>query len=402
MTIPATSPQRAFDPSHADFSAFAGIADSPRVAGSDFSVAPRPKIIFPPKAKLAVGVIVGVGVLLSVLLVVAFGAAALPGILTIVFFVLGGLFIVAFLVQMRAGLSGTPLLPGTSVVGAPGDAAKHAVLTRFAEDNGLLYRPRSPGPAYPGRIFLSMFTRLPYVYDHLSAISGRYLDFGNFHSYSETGDGPGGHLDPDPAMNSWGFVALQMDQQLPNILLISKHRIGGSTTLPMPPDPSQILSLEGNFGDHFTLYCPKEFEQDALYILTPDLMALLIDDAAPFDVEIVDRWMFLYVARPFNSMDPAVYRRIFQILENVGTTIVGQTSHFSSPELASMPALVPPPTPGWHFVPNPELFGNAGPPGTRLKPKRQLVGMLVVIGLFVLVIVAVIIYGTVSGTGHFG
>jgi hypothetical protein len=402
MTIPAGPSQRSFDPTHADFSAFAGIPVPPTLAGSDFSVAPRPKIVFPPKAKVAVGAIAGVGVLLSVLLVVLFGAAALPEILPIAFLVLAGLIIVAFLVQMRASLSGTPLLPGTSVVGSPGDAAKHAVLTRFAADNGLLYRPRSPAPAYPGRIFLDMYTRLPYVYDHLSSTSGRYLDFGNYHSYSKTGDGPGGHLDPDPAMNSWGFVALQMDQQLPNILLISKHRVGGSTTLPMPPDPNQILSLEGNFGDYFTLYCPQEFEQDALYILTPDLMALLIDDASPFDVEIVDRWMFLYVPRPFNSMDPAVYQRIFRILETLDTKIVGQTSHYSSPELAPMPALVPPPAPGLHFVPNPELFGNAGPPGTRLKPKPQLVKMLVVVGLFVLAIVAVIIYGTVSGTGHFG
>lgn len=135
-------------------------------------------------------------------------------------------FILVFVIQIRS-----------SVTGSPDDAAKQAVLTRIAADNGLLYRARSPGPANPGCIFLSMNARLPYVYDHLSTTSGRFLDFGNFHSYSETGDGPGSHLDLDPLQNSWGFVTLQMDQQLPNIPLTSKRRVGGQTVMPLHPGP---------------------------------------------------------------------------------------------------------------------------------------------------------------------
>ena len=38
---------------------------------------------------------------------------------------------------------------------------------------------------------------------------------------------------------------------------------------------TQVLSLEGDFDRYFTLYCPKEYERDALYVFTPDLMALL-------------------------------------------------------------------------------------------------------------------------------
>lgn len=48
----------------------------------------------------------------------------------------------------------------------------------------------------------------------------------------------------------------------------------------------QVLSLEGDFDRYFTPYCPKQYERDALSVFTPDLMALCIDEAAPFDIEI--------------------------------------------------------------------------------------------------------------------
>jgi hypothetical protein len=380
MTMPAVPVPPTFDPGHANFEAFTGTSSKP-----------TPRAVFPPRMKIVVAAIIAVAVLLCVLILVTAPQLALfllPGIGFVTLILLFG---VLFAIQIK-----------TSITGSPGDAAKQAVLTQFAADNGLLYRTRSRGPSYPGCIFASMNTRLPYVYDHLSTIRGRYLDFGNFHSYSTTGDGPGSHLDPDPLLNSWGFIALQMDQQLPNILLISKRRVGGQTVLPIQPDPSQILSLEGNFDQYFTLYCPKEFEQDALYVFTPDLMALLIDEAAPFDVEIVDRWMFFYVPRPFNSMDPQVYQRLFRILQTVGTKIVGQTSNYSNPELAPMATTPAAPVADWHFTWNPALFGSDSPPGTRLKLKPQLVRMIVIVGLVLLVFLAIIVYGTVTGRGHFG
>ncbi len=91
----------------------------------------------------------------------------------------------------------------------------------------------------------------------------------------------------------------------------------------------QVLPLEGDFDKHFTLYCPQEYEQDALYIFTPDLMALLIDEAAPFDVELVDQWMFVYSAKPFAMTDPAVLQRLFTIADTVGAKALDQTEHYA-------------------------------------------------------------------------
>jgi hypothetical protein len=123
---------------------------------------------------------------------------------------------------------------------------------------------------------------------------------------------------------------MNLDRNLPNIVLDSKTNNGlfGSTNLPASFNRNQVLSLEGDFDKYFTLYCPKEYEQDALYIFTPDLMALLIDDASPFDVEIVDNWLFLYSARPFQSLVAATYQRLFSIVQTVGAKTVRQTERY--------------------------------------------------------------------------
>jgi hypothetical protein len=113
------------------------------------------------------------------------------------------------------------------------------------------------------------------------------------------------------------------------------------TNLPESFGRNQVLSLEGDFDRHFTLYAPKEYERDALYLFTPDLMALLIDEASPFDVEIVDDWMFIYSARPFDSLQPASYQRLFSIMATVGAKTLSQSARYSD-ERAIAPGMIAP------------------------------------------------------------
>ncbi|WP_354002739.1 hypothetical protein [Microbacterium elymi] len=72
------------------------------------------------------------------------------------------------------------------------------------------------------------------------------------------------------------------------------------------------MHLEGDFDQHFALYCPEGYEQDALYLFTPDIMARFIDHAAALDVEIVDDWLFLYAqGRTLSTLDPATWAWMF-------------------------------------------------------------------------------------------
>ena len=210
-------------------------------------------------------------------------------------------------------------------------------LERLATDNGLVYRQRAVAPHYPGCIFTTG-TSNPYVYNDFRTSSPRVVDFGNYHAVSEGNDGPQAAIAPPPG-SSWGFMAIQLDRQLPNLLLVSKTRQAGDVTLPVSPNPSQTLSLEGDFDRYFTLYCPKESERDALYVITPDLMALLIDQATPFDVEIVDNWMFFYSRIPFDLLSQDLWHRLFNILQTIGGKVIRQTSHFmESGAAVSQPA----------------------------------------------------------------
>ena len=137
------------------------------------------------------------------------------------------------------------------------------------------------------------------------------------------------------------------------------------SNLPASFDKSQILSLEGDFDQYFTLYCPKAYERDALYVFTPDLMALLIDNAAPFDVEIVDDWMFVYSAKPFRSTEPAVYQRLFQIVDTVGAKTLSQTDRYVDENIGQFAANI------------------VAPQGARLKRGFSVIGLIVTLGLVV-------------------
>lgn len=111
-----------------------------------------------------------------------------------------------------------------------------------------------------------------------------------------------------------GFCELDTGVDLPNLVLTSKRLRLPSFARMTAPRPGQQLSLEGDFDRHFTLYCPKGYEQDALYILTPDVMAHLIDGARGFDVEFIDRKIILRSSFDMVSLDPSRWQHIAEAM----------------------------------------------------------------------------------------
>ena len=224
-------------------------------------------------------------------------------------------------------------------------------LAAFAQANGLMFRPMDFPPAYPGEIF--HLGRNPVVTEHLET-SGRFTDIGNFRYITGSGKSETTH--------TWGFLAIYLDRAMPNIVLDAKanNSLFGSN-LPVALDKKQILHLEGDFDQHFTLYCPAEYEQDALYIFTPDLMGLLIDQASPYDVELVDQWMFVYSSKPFELTDPAVLQRLFTIADTVGAKAVTQTAHYADDRVGNPAANI------------------VAPQGARLKRGASVVGIVIAV-----------------------
>lgn len=175
-------------------------------------------------------------------------------------------------------------------------------LERFARANGMSFQLGAGARDLPGVIFSVGSARQ--ASDLVRGTTPREVEFGNY-QYT-TGSGK------NRTTHRWGYVAIKLDVPLPNIVLdaTSNNGLFGSN-LPATFDKDQRLSLEGDFDRYFALYCPKGYEQDALYLFTPDIMTRFIDHAAALDVEIVDDWLFLYGKREFSGLDPATWAWLF-------------------------------------------------------------------------------------------
>jgi hypothetical protein len=89
-------------------------------------------------------------------------------------------------------------------------------------------------------------------------------------------------------------VRIPLAAEAPRIALRSRRGGGALSLLPRRPRGRGELTLEGNFSDVFEVSVPAGYEADALYVLTPDLMAILLDASPDLDLEIVDRTLHVY------------------------------------------------------------------------------------------------------------
>lgn len=194
-----------------------------------------------------------------------------------------------------------------------------ARLARFAAANGMRYSPDITDPPRIGTIFLSGTHRR--TRDRLSGGPFGRFEIGN---YQYAG---GAH---ERKLRRFGYLRLALPRTLPHMVLVSarNRRSFGRSNLPMRLPSNQVLSLEGDFDRHFTLHCPRQYEADALYVFTPDLMALLIDEAAAFDVEILDDSLLLYSSRPFDLTDPTTYELVTHLDQTLGAKASSRSERY--------------------------------------------------------------------------
>lgn len=165
------------------------------------------------------------------------------------------------------------------------DSVKLAI---FARDNGYSYEYMNISPSFrEGLLF-----KAGYQSRYIERVVDGALEYGRIETYPAT---------RRSALLQWGYAAFQLERQLPNIVLDAKRNnrrilgISSGSNLPYDFEPAQSLKLEGNFSDYFNLYVPAGYENDALYIFTPDLMAQMIDLGAECDAEIVGDKLIFYL-----------------------------------------------------------------------------------------------------------
>lgn len=231
-------------------------------------------------------------------------------------------------IPLVTGGNGTEWFAGFVIMGAAAAAAVVMLvkahtswatwcqLANFARANGWAMQPRVAGPPYPGMLF--SLGKKRFASERVYGGDDHIFDMANYQYTTGSGKSSRNH--------TWHYIAVKLDRRLPNIVLDARANNGVfGSNLPHTLAGDQVLSLEGNFDDSFTLYCPSGYERDALYIFTPDLMALLIDNVALYDVEIVDDWMFFYSTKKYEALDASVWRRMLQIVTVVGAKTANRT-----------------------------------------------------------------------------
>lgn len=199
------------------------------------------------------------------------------------------------------------------------DERRRAKLYRFALLNQLLYEENSAYTSYKGMIFDEGHSR---VIKQLL----RFADASEIGNYQyETGSGR------NRSTHTYGYVKIPLTRNLPHMVLDGKanNLLGIITGMTDSFDRSQKLSLEGDFDKHFTLYAPKQYERDALYVFTPDVMAILIDEGKRYDMEIVDDELFIYSNAGFNLVSEAQLTSLVRIVETIGGELRSQTRRYA-------------------------------------------------------------------------
>jgi hypothetical protein len=207
-------------------------------------------------------------------------------------------------------------------------------LDAFARLNSMTYEFERRDVRYNGAIF-SLGTKAV-ASDVLTVTTGRGIQIGNYRSFARSTF--------NTARFHGGYVVIELDRRMPHMIAIAKRKrkLFGNQSVAPGILRSQILSLEGDFDKYFTLYAPRQYERDALYVFTPDLMVLLIDRLASYDLEIVDNRLYIYSHKTFDMLDPQTHERLASIVQVVGHKAANQTRGYADDRMAPYSDMVAP------------------------------------------------------------
>ncbi|WP_157373047.1 hypothetical protein [Agromyces sp. Root81] len=182
----------------------------------------------------------------------------------------------------------------------------------------------------------------------------------------------------------WHYLAVDLPAPLPHLILdaTSSGRLSGD--LPVGFEREQRMSLEGDFDRWFHVYSPHTYGKEALYVLTPDVMASLIDEAAGYNVEIIDDTLVFFIPRAADFSDAEPWEAAYAILTKVAPRIIAKSRRYldervpgqeTPPLLAKIAAARKNPKARWT-----EPRAIIGPDGRRLEIRDRRTGLWSILG----------------------
>jgi len=216
-------------------------------------------------------------------------------------------------------------------------------LPAYVAERGWRYEPTAPPPTIEGAVFGALLKAV--VTDRVVATGAIPFEVGNVAGRvggtrtEQFGKVRVTMTRRTTRHSDHGYLSIRLPRSLPHFV-VDAHANGRS--LPLPLKPKNRVSLEGDFDDHFALYAPTGYERDALYLFTPDVMALLIDETGDLDVEVIGNRLTIYAPALFDLRNRAVWDRLEQIVRLLGAKAIDQAENYSDARAAGTDSNVAP------------------------------------------------------------
>ncbi|HEY1063941.1 MAG TPA: hypothetical protein VGE30_01450, partial [Candidatus Saccharimonadales bacterium] len=207
---------------------------------------------------------------------------------------------------------------------------QHEALSRFALANNISY-DTNVFPGLAGLMFQEGGDRL--IRSRLIIPTDAHpVEIGNYQYTTGSGKSETTH--------DLGYMRLKLPRRVPHMVLDAKANnfMSRFSNLPAAFDKRQVLELEGDFNNYFTLYAPEQYERDALYVFTPDVMQALVDLAGNYDVELVDDDLFVYSSQPFVLARPETLQALLTLASRLSPEFTSQTDRYADERIANFNA----------------------------------------------------------------
>lgn len=234
---------------------------------------------------------------------------------------------------------------GLIMVTMPGDARRAIAIRRFAEERGLNFSRFGLAPPRLGIFFAgSQLAPLP---KRLRPGFGRaaghndgaqplfQAQFALWQGYDASAPElqlavasyTGSKSDPKGPRHAFRYLTVPLSRDLPHLMVDSLRNGSLRSLLP----GTERMRLEGDFDRYFAVYAPSGYERDALELLTPDVMACLIDYGRHWDVEVVEDRLIVASAKVRGRSDRDEITALLRFSELFGAELGHQAMHYSDP-----------------------------------------------------------------------
>ncbi|MGW8482334.1 hypothetical protein ACWGJP_04305 [Microbacterium sp. NPDC055903] len=215
--------------------------------------------------------------------------------------------------------AGYGLLAATSFAWFTATLGRRAKIAAFAWRNGWAYADSLEHTRRPG----SAFTRVLRGRER-AVVAGddprMPFELGYHYSVAR------GRDEAATVQKPFAFIEMPLPQKVPHIVLRNR----GRSIIPSLGfgKGNARMELEGEFAKHFLLFVPEGYQQDALYIFTPDLMARVIDLGRGAEIELAGDRLYVYLPHRTRFDKPDTMAAVLVLAEEFHRRFAARTAHY--------------------------------------------------------------------------